>query len=441
VDVASAAAADAGAVTPPPLAQRFFWLSVGGAALVLVLGCWLSSGTLAPYGMQSSGEPCHYRVNIDHGQFEAVFRMLDGRPANEWQWSVVLRRILHPILAYPAVKAFGFELGGLLFNIFLHVVALVGLAVAMRRFFDARAAVLATWLFSTYPGYAYWVGLPYSYAFIVPGSIACVIALLWLHERPSLRRSIAASCVIGVVGLGYDLMPFFGGALLLMLLAYRRWLDLAVALIVLLAWIAFVAKGLPAIFGFPAVNSNTQAYGAVVQAWLDFPHRLHGWGALLLALPGIFVSNLFFSNFVFFPALLLGLIALRRARPAFHPVALAVLLATLALFLFLNAAPPYQNEWQLRGTWIPRLFQPWFVAVLITVGATSLALRHSKRYKLFVWAVVAAVVLDAAVIAGPFIGLTPLYATVNQRFYRAWKMNANTAWLKALGRRPYGICR
>jgi hypothetical protein len=440
VNVAGEPAAEADAVTPRLPSRRSFWLSVAGAALVLIVGCWLSSGTLAPYGMQSSGEPCHYRVNIDHGQFEAVFRMLEGRPAPEWEWSVVLRRILHPILAYPAVKAFGFDLGGLLFNIFSHVVALIALAVAFRRFFDARAAVLATWLFSTYPGYAYWVGLPYSYAFIVPGSIACAIALLWLHERPSLRRSIAAACVIGVVGLGYDLMPFFGGALLLMLLAYRRWVDLAIALLVLLAWIAFVAKGLPAIFGFSPVNSNTQAYGAVVQAWLDFPHRMAGWGALLLELPKIFVSNLFFSNFVFFPALAIWLLALRRTTPVFHHVALAVVLATLALFLFLNAAPPYDNAWQLRGTWIPRLFQPWFVAVLITVAATSVALRHSKRYKLFVWSVVTVVILDAAVITGPFIGLTPLYASVNQRFYRAWRMNQNSTWLTKLGRRPYGIC-
>ncbi|HTL32201.1 MAG TPA: hypothetical protein VL326_03700 [Kofleriaceae bacterium] len=414
---------------------------MGGAALVLVVGCWLSSGTLAPYGMQSSGEPCHYRINIDHGQFSAVFRMLDGRPAHEWEWSVVLRRVLHPILAYPYVKALGFELGGFLFNIVLQVAALIALALGIRRYFDTRAAVLVTWLFSTYPGYAYWVGLPYSYAIIVPGSIACMIALLWLHDRPSLRRSIATACVIGFVGLGYDLMPFFGGALLLMLLAYRRWLDLAISLVVLLAWIVFIAKGLPAIFGFPATNSNTQAYGAVVQAWLDFPHRIHGWGSLLLQLPTIFVSNLVFSNFVFFPALLIWIIALRRERPVFHHVALAIVLATLALFLFLNAAPPYQNAWQLRGTWIPRLFQPWFVAVLITVAATSLALRNGKRYKVFVWSVITVVVLDAAVIAGPFVGLTPLYASVNQHFYRAWKMNRNASWLEKLGKRPYGICR
>lgn len=420
--------------------KRRFWLSIGGATLLLILGCWLSSGTLAPYGMQSYG-PCHYRVNIDHGQFVRVFWMIDGHPKSEWQDSVVLRRVLHPLLAYPFMKAFGFDLGGLIFNILSHVAALLALALAFRRFFDARAATLVCWLLATYPGYAYWVGLPYSYAFIVPGSIACLIALLWVHEQPSLRRSVIAACVVGLVGLGYDLMPFFGGALLLMLLWQRRWLDFGVALVTLGAWGLFVAKGLPAIFGFPALNSNTQAYAEVVRAWIHAAQRTHGWGALLLGAPKVLFSNFFFSNFVFFPVLLVWLVALRPKRPVLHRVAACVLLAALALWMFLNLAPPYDGAWQLRGTWVPRLFQPWFVSVLVTVAAASMALRDTPRYKLFFWSVVVAIVLDAAVIAGPFIGLTPLYATVNQRFYRAWAMNHNATWLNKLGRRPYGFCK
>ncbi|HEX6835700.1 MAG TPA: hypothetical protein VF334_03960, partial [Polyangia bacterium] len=148
-----------------------------------------------------------------------------------------------------------------------------------------------------------------------------------------------------------------------------------------------------------------------------------------------------FSNFVFFPALFVGLLLLRRRRPVFHPVALAVLVAVLGMFLFLNAAPPYEGAWQLRGVWIPRLFQPWFVAILVTVAATSLALRSSARHRIVVAAVVLVTALDGAVIAGPFIKLTPLYAGVYEGFYRAWRMDENAAWLDKLGRRPYGICR
>jgi len=422
---------------------RRFWLHVTLAALALILGCWLSSGTLTPYGTHVYGD-CQYRYNIDHEHFRAVFLMLEGRPEAEWNYSVVLRRVLHPLLAYPFYKEWGFELGGFIFNIFSHVVALVGLAVAMRRFFDARASVLVTWLFASYPGYAYWVGLPYSYAFIVPGCIACMIGLLWLHERPSLARSVGAACVVGVIGLGYDLVPFFGGALAFMLIAYRRWRDLAAAMIVLGAWVVVIAKGLPLIFGFTAVNSNTQAYGAVFAAWLHAWNRLGGWGELLFEAPAVFISNFVFSGFVFFPLLLLFVIWLHarlRVTPVLHRVALSILLATLCVWAFLNLAPPYESAWQLRGEWIPRLYQPWFVAVLVAVAAGSVALRDNPKRKLLVVAVVATAVLDGAVIAGPFIGLTPLYATVHQRFYRAAFHNKNSTWLNRLGRRPYGICK
>jgi len=113
------------------LSRRRFWLHVSLAAFAMVLGSWLSSGTLAPYGMQV-GDECHYRINIDHPHFEAPFKMLEGRPEAEWNDSVVLRRILHPILAYPWVKAFGFELGGLLFNVFSHVLLPEALAMSDR---------------------------------------------------------------------------------------------------------------------------------------------------------------------------------------------------------------------------------------------------------------------------------------------------------------------
>jgi hypothetical protein len=425
------------------MSPRRFWLLVGLAALVLALGAWLSSGTLAPYGTHVQGK-CQYRVNIDDPHFSAPYRMLEGKPKAEWEYSVVLRRILHPILAYPWVKAFGFQVGGFLFNVFSHVLALVAIAYFFRRFYDDRAALLATWLFATYPGYAYWIGLPYSYAFIVPGCVTSAIALLWWREKPSTARSAVAANIIGLVALGYDLMPFFAGALVFLLVLHKRWRDIAISVAILVAWLAFIGKGVPAIFGFPAVNSNTQSYGAVFESYFDIHHRLSGWGQELVAVPRIFVGNFVFSGFVFFPVLLVWMLAVRtrwRMKPIVDPVAACILLATLGVFLFLNAAPPYDNQWQLRGTWIARLYQPWFVAVLIIVASTSVALRNTKRHRLVLWSVIAIVVIDAAVIAGPFVGLTPLWAGVHQRFYQAPGHNRNTTWIKKLGRRPLGVCK
>ncbi|HLL24974.1 MAG TPA: hypothetical protein VK427_22725, partial [Kofleriaceae bacterium] len=228
------------------------------------------------------------------------------------------------------------------------------------------------------------------------------------------------------------------------LLAYRRWRDIPPVLAIIAAWLVFIGKGVPAIFGFPAVNSNTQSYGAVFNAYLDFPDRVAGWASQLVSVPRIFLSNFVFSGFVFFPLLLVWVLALRarwKLRPLVDPIALAILGATLCVFLFLNLAPPYDNAWQLRGTWVARLYQPWFVAVLIVVAATSVALRRTTRHRLLVGSVALVVALDAAVIAGPFIGLTPLYASVHQRFYQAHGHNRNASWLERLGRRPYGVCR
>ena len=420
-----------------------FWLHVGAATAVIMLGCWLCSGTVAPYGTYDFGD-CHYRMNGDHPHFSAVFAMLDGHPAVEWDFSVVLRRILHPLLAYPLMKIFGFEAGGVMFNILLHGGAMVALALAIRRFYDARAAVLTCWLFATYPGYAYWAGLPYSYALIVPGSIACTIGLLWWHERPSLARAAIAATIVGVVGCGYDIMPFFGGALLLLAAYHRRWRDLAVSLVVLGVWAVFVARGLPAIFGFPAMNSNTQTYGNVIGAWLHFWQRTDGWGALLADVPHVLVSNFFYSGMIFFPILFLLVVAHHvkfRVRPILAPVALAILLSTFAVFVFLNVAPPYGGGWQLRGTWLARLYQPWFVVVLLVVAAASVALRDTRRHKALVAAVVVCCLIDGIAIAGPYIRVFQPYKTVNQNFYQDRSLRRNDHWMHKLGVRPYGICK
>ena len=383
-------------------------------------------------------------MNGDHYQFNAVYRMLDGAPTVVFSFSVVLRRILHPLLAFPLMKLFGFETGGVIFNILLHGASLLALGLAIRRYFDARAAVMACWLLSSYPGYAYWAGLPYSYAMIVPGSIACTIGLLWWNDGPSLVRTLVVACIVGIVGLGYDLLPFFGGALILLALAKRRWLDVPVAVVVLGAWAAFIAIGIPAIFGFEPLNTNTQSYGVVIGAWTHFWEHLDGWGAYLIRLPVLFVKCFLFGGSITFPILLVLLVAHHvryRVRPILGPVALAILVATFGVFLFLNAAPPYESLWQLRGMWLARLFQPYFVVVLLVVAAASIKLRETPRYKVLVGAVIACSVAGWLAIAGPYIHVYSFYVHIQQNFYQDKSLAKNKSWLRKLGTRPIGFCR
>jgi hypothetical protein len=423
--------------------SRRFWLLIGGATVAIMLGCWLSSGTVAPYGTYDYGD-CHYRANGDHYQFSAVYEMLNGKPYQVWGYSVVLRRVLHPALAFPFIKMFGYDAGGLIFNILLHGAMMIGFALAIRRYFDARASVLVCWLLASYPGYAYWAGLPYSYAIIVPGSIGCAIGLLWWNDAPSIKRTAVTACVIGVIGTGYDLMPFFGGSLVLLILHKRRWRDLPVALALLGGWAMFVSKGLPAIYGFKSTNTNTKVYGVVIKTWLRFWEHVEGWGALLRDLPHVFVSNFFFSAGIFLPILFLVLIALNvrnRQRPILGAIPTTISIATLGVWAFLNVAPPYGNWWQLRGTWMARLYQPWFVVILLAVAAATIALRETRSYKLLVGSIVACCLAGWLAIAGPYVRLYAVYMAVHQNFYQHESLRSNWKWMHQLGVRPYGFCK
>ena len=54
-------------------------------------------------------EPCHYLVNVDHYHYDSIFRMIGGDDET-WSGSVVLRRLLFPVIAYPFVMALWFSL-------------------------------------------------------------------------------------------------------------------------------------------------------------------------------------------------------------------------------------------------------------------------------------------------------------------------------------------
>src|SRR3954451_23846126 len=204
-------------------------LTLGGAALLLTLGIWVNTGTLAPYGATLKSPllwaPCNYPLNIDNPHFKATFLMLDGAPRAQWAFSVVLRRILYPLLAYPFMKLLGFGAGGLVTNVLVAVGSLAFFWLALRRRLGAQPPLAILALLATYPGWMYWAGLPYSYAAIVPLSLLCLV-LLWRLESGdvSWRRAALVGLAMGVLFTGYDLLPIYGAAGVLLLLWRRRWL-------------------------------------------------------------------------------------------------------------------------------------------------------------------------------------------------------------------------
>ncbi len=412
---------------------------LAAAALVLVAGIWLSSGTMAPYaatvGNPPSLEPCHHLINVDHRHHLAPFFLLRGFPPEYWERSVVLRRILYPIVAYPFVLAAGFMWGGLIANAVINVAALVGFARYIGRRFGPAAAISIAWLLSTYPGITYWAGLPYGYAAIVPASIVCLIMLYRLDEAQRMREVLEAALLMGIAFLAYDLLPFFLPAAVLTLVLRRRWTWAGAAAVVSVLP-SLALTGTYWAMGVDLARANSSIYMTIVQSYL-FPAMSAEWASFLARVPLVLASNFFYGNFVFLPALFAAflLIARRSRLEIFRVPELALLVTALAIFLFNNAAPLYDG-WQMRGEWIARLYQPVFV-VMLAVVARLIAAR--PRAILPRGLVVATILANALVVAGP-VTLTPLGPYLYHKFYAHSPGHLFLENMRKFGRRPLGIC-
>lgn len=417
-------------------------MHAAGAMAVLALAIYLSSGTMAPYGATDSHplvlEPCHYLVNVDHYHFEAVYRMIGGEEPSRWAGSVVLRRLLFPVVSYPFVKAAGFLAGGLIASILLNVIALYVFASFVRRKVGDRGAIAALWLVATYPGITYWAGLPYSYVAIVPGSLFGLILLYRMQDRTTFEDVVRAAFLLGLIFTAYDLFPFFGPAAVIILSVARRFTAALVAMIAMvlpgiLVALMFVAMGVP------VINTNTANYLSVVFSYLSFDRYGSEWFAYLAELPLVLFSNAIYSNLVFLPILAIaGAILLRSRRAVVVDLPEKALLSTaLALFLFTNAAPPYYG-WQMRGYWLARLYQP-LVVVLLMIGARATQSLEGSVQGRWRVAVGLTIVLNASIAFGPFL-MNPLAGFVYHKFYVHSPPESLLVNMQRYGRRPLGFC-
>jgi hypothetical protein len=438
----------------PAAAPRSDRLHRLGAALVLLLGLWLNTGTLAPYAATLAHpmlwSHCNYLLNIDHNHFKATFNLLDGLPRDQWEYSVVLRRPLYPAAAYPFMKLLGFEAGGIAANAVFAVGSLLLFWRALQRRLGGRAPRAVLWLLATYPGWVYWAGLPYSYAAIVPLSLLSLILLWRIESLTGWREALLYGLALGVLFTGYDLTAFFGAAGVLLLLSRRLWLPAGVFTGAMLVPQAALAVALQALRQIPLRNDNTEAYAAIAGSYFSLG-KLTGeewstWGRLLRALPGVTLDNFLYSNFLFLPLLfLLGFALSRRLPPGerYAPRAEAcVLAAAVLVFLFNNLAPPYHG-WQLRGSWVARLYQPAGVAMIACLaGLYARAELLPPRWRQGAWAAFAVTIAaNVWIVFAPVLGSTALTQFVYHRFYRHDKPTAYAETLARYGARPLGFCR
>ncbi len=426
---------------------RMEFFALFSLLLVLVLGIWLSSGTLAPYAASHHTplvEPtCNYLLNIDHSHFFGPIRFLNGAPADEWQHSVVMRRLLYPLLALPLVQVLGFELGGFVTNIVLHLIVIGWYVRFLERRYGRRTAIWIGALLVTYPGIMYWAGLPYSYAAIVPCALIALVLLRHLDESSGTGKMLACCLGIGVLSLAYDLLPYFGSAAILLLVIKRRLLLVppAIALLVLpTVAVLFLFR-----YGYQVSmsNSNSEIYGIIISSYLH-PSSLRAWWEEIVKIPGIFAHVFFYSNFVFLPTLFLAVLGLSlwRRRFVLDRVETVVAFSVLALFLFMNSAPPYESVWQMRGTWIARIYQPVFV-VFISFLARYLhsVNRRDNEYRIAVGLFVLAILGNSLIVFGPATGRARLASYAYYNFYMHSHELALVDNIQRYGSRPYGFCR
>jgi hypothetical protein len=423
--------------------SRALSLHLAAAGAVMVLGIWLSSGTMAPYASTFFcplvTEPCGYLHSVDHPLHEAAFRMLDGQPPERWRASNVLRRLLFPLVAYPFMKLAGFDVGGFIASVLCQLAGLVALALFLRRRHGERAAIAGSWLLAAYPGITYWAALPYAYVAIVPASIGLFVLLTALDDRGGVWRAAWIGAAMGALFVAYDLLPFFGVAALLLLLYRRRFVELPVAAAAFAVAPALTALGLKLAYGVGWTNNNTAIYGTVARAYLH-PPALGVWLRAIADFIPLLVTNFFFSNFVFLPWLFLVLAAVARRRLSTAEATL--LIAAGLIFAFNNLAPPYEGRWQMRGDFIPRLYQPIFVALLVYCARIigDAGPLPSVRQRLVLAAAAFALAGNLSIAFGP-IARVPWTGVVYHRFYEHSGPDTMDRLLAAHGRRPLGFCR
>ena len=414
-----------------------------GACLLMLLAIWLSSGTMYPFASTWAypivSKSCGYLFNQDHTAYRAAFDMLDGAPRAQWEWSIVLRRILYPLVAFPFMKAAGFVVGGFIVSVLINVAALIALALFLRQRWGETVAVVGIWLLAAYPGVTYWGALPYANAIIVPASVGLFILLTRLDEQVELR-SVVWNCLgMTVLFTAYDLLPFFGGAAMLLLNRRRRWRQVPIAAACLVTGPLIVVLALAKIARLPWSNENTDLYGAMLGAYLH-PPAVGVWLRGVASFPVVLGQVFFFSNLVFLPTLFLLVLIVVRARLSAIEGALAIAIGLV--FAFNNLAPPYPETYQLRGDYIPRIYQPLGVALIVYCARVVGGLNTPDRAKAAIVKTLFALAMAAnlSVAFGP-IARVPWAGRVYQRFYMHAYIETMDLNLARHGRRPLGFCR
>ena len=350
-----------------PTKQPRWRLHLAGATLLFLFGLYCNTGTLTPYAVTTIphvDKATGYLYNGDHVHFKVLFSFVDNAHRSVWNHALLLRRILYPVIAYPLMKLFGFEIGGTLMSLLLNITGFVLFLCWLRRRVGERGAIFAGWILAISPGATYWGGMPYPYALIFPGSLMLMAGMVELSETADGRVAAVLSLAMGVLYLGYDFAVFFLPASLLLLLWKGRFRRAAVSLVLQALPLAIWLWVMSAVLKQSLENSNTGVYHQILVSY----SRMTGaqWGSALATAWDAGGNVLFGANFIFLPALFVLVVVLNplTSRIRFRPAEICLLLSVLGVFLLNNLAPAY-GGWDMHGSWVSRLYQPVFAAFIL----------------------------------------------------------------------------
>lgn len=424
----------------------------------MLLGIWLSSGTLAPFAITLEDKmmikvdaPCTYLYNYDHALNSTTFKMLDGAPRAQWDYSFVLRRILFPLIAYPFMKLFSYEIGGVIAGALLNILAFFIFINFVKKKYSIVAANISMWLLALYPGIMYWAGLPYMYTCIVPFTLLATILLFKINESDDLKKNLLYFLLLGVLFTGYDLIVFFLPATIFILFKRRKFKEVPLALFFLTLPSIIIIFILYYFYQVEIINDNTNAYPIIINSYLAIfknltnPGWFYDWFKYVFfekRFFSIFVHVFFKSNFYILPLLFIITYGFARFKYSFklNTIETSILLATLLLFLFNNLAPKYIYFFQMRGDKIPRFYQPVFVAYVLYIARFFHTVNMSSLIrKSFICLFVFALTFNAVIILGP-ITKNRIGEKVYLDFYKHADNKEMIKNLNKYGRRPLGIC-
>jgi hypothetical protein len=251
--------------------------------------------------------------------------------------------------------------------------------------------------------------------------------------------------MLGVLFLGYDLLPLFAPPAVMVLLRRRRFAHAALAAIVMLLPALLGIALLAWKYGLLLQNNNAETYGNLVRAYLS-PSSFSNWLQLASHAPAALVRAYFFSNFWFLPALFLITQIVNRSHLRLRMIGAErwLLLTTLLLFLFVNLAPPTPGRWQMRGSGMSRIYQPAFAAMILFIARWMQAAwdardARSNARRWLTAAIAMTTLANTAVVFGPVLHI-PLADRVYLSFYHHAETYALSKNLDTFGRRPLGFC-